>query len=32
MEFYEEISGIQIFEHRGGRGVFEPEKKEVSGE
>jgi hypothetical protein len=32
MDFYEELSGIQIFEHRGERGVFGPEKKEMSGE
>jgi len=30
--FYEELSGIQIFEHRGGREAFGLKKKEMSGE
>jgi hypothetical protein len=28
-DFYEELNGIQIFEHRKGWGVFGPEKKEM---
>ena len=32
MDFYEKLSGIQIFEHRVGMEIFGPEKEEMSGE
>jgi hypothetical protein len=32
MDFYEELSGIQIFEQRRWRGIFGPGEEELSGE